>query len=81
MKNNIYPWRERAIIREIATYDLYCCLLSQCEAAHATRDFRLQQNGAVTRMWSSCQVQPSHKERAISAVRCNKEGMLLQSLR
>jgi len=28
----------------------------------ATRDFRSQQNGAVTRMWRSCQVQPSEKE-------------------
>jgi len=30
--NNIYAWREQAIIREIVTHDLYCCLLSQCEA-------------------------------------------------
>jgi len=41
---------------------------------------RLQQNGAVTRMWRLCQVQPSHKERVIIAVRCKKEGMLLQPL-
>ena len=40
-----------------------------------------QQSGAVTRMWRSCQVQPSHKERAIGAVRSKKEGMLLQPLR
>jgi len=39
------------------------------------------QNGAVTRMWRSCGDQPSHKERAIGAVRCKKEGMLLQPLR
>ena len=39
-----------------------------------------QQNGAVTRMWRSCQDQPSHKERAIGAVRCKKEEMLLQPL-
>jgi len=38
-------------------------------------------NGAATRMWRSCYVKPSHKERAIGAVRCNKEGMLLQHLR
>jgi len=31
-------------------------------------------------MWRSCRVQPSHKERAIGAVRCEKEGMLLQPL-
>ena len=47
----------------------------------AARDFRSQQNGAVTRMWRSCGVQPSHKEHAIGAVRCKKEGMLLQPLR
>ena len=49
--------------------------------AQATRAFRLQQNGAVTRMWRSCRVQPSHKEHAIGVVRCQKEGMLLQPLR
>jgi len=48
--------------------------------AHAARDFRSQQNGAVTRMWRLCQVQPSPKERAIGVVRCKKEGMLLQPL-
>ena len=32
-------------------------------------------------MWRSCQVQPSHKERAIGVVRCKKEWMLLQPLR
>ena len=31
-------------------------------------------------MWRSCRVQPSHKEQAIGAVRCKKEGMLLQPL-
>jgi len=30
--------------------------------AYAAQDFRLQQNGAVTRTWRSCQVQPSHKK-------------------
>ena len=44
--------------------------------AHAARDFRSQQNDAVTRMWRSCRFQPSHKERAIGVVRCKKEGML-----
>ena len=29
---NMYVWSEQAIIREIATHDLYCCLLSRCEA-------------------------------------------------
>jgi len=49
--------------------------------AYAARDFRSQQNGAVTRIWRSCGVQPSHKERAIGVVCCKKEGMLLQPLR
>jgi len=48
--------------------------------AYAARDFQLQQNGAVNRMWRSCRVQPSHKESGISVVRCKKEGMLLQPL-
>ena len=38
MKNkNIYAWREQAIIREIATHDLYCCLLPRCEALRTCR--------------------------------------------
>jgi len=32
-------------------------------------------------MWRSCRIQPSHKERAICAVRCKKKGKLLQPLR
>jgi len=48
---------------------------------HDARDFQSQQGGAVTRVWVSCRVQPSHKERAIGVVRCRKEGMLLQPLR
>jgi len=42
--------------------------------AYAARDFQSQQDGAVTRMWRSCRVQPSHKERAICVVRCKKRG-------
>ena len=48
--------------------------------AYAALDFRSQQNSAVTRMWRSCRVQPLHKERAIGAVRCEKEGMLCTDL-
>ena len=48
-------------------------------AHNAARDFRSQQNGAVARMWKSCRVQPSHRERAIGVVRC-KEGVMLQPL-
>jgi len=43
--------------------------------------FRSQQNGAVTRVWRSCRMKPSQKESTIGAVRCKKEGMLLQPLR
>jgi len=28
---NVYALRGQAIIREIATHDLYCCLLPRCE--------------------------------------------------
>jgi len=71
-------WRRQAIIQEIATHDLYCCLLPVRSFAYMPdRDFRSQQNIAVTRMWRSCHVKPSKKERAIGAVHCKKEGMLL----
>ena len=53
-------------------------IVARCHSAklcaYAARDFRSQQNGAMTRMWRSCGVQPSHKERAIGVVRCKKEG-------
>ena len=39
-KNTIYAWHEQAIRREIATHDLYCCLLSWWElCTHAARAF------------------------------------------
>jgi len=60
---------------------IVACCYSVKLCAHAAWDFRLQQNGAVTRMWRSCRVQPSHIERAIGVVCCKKEGMLLQPLR
>ena len=37
--------------------------------------------GALTRVWRWCQVQPSQKERAIGAVHCKNEEMLLRLLR
>jgi len=68
--------------RVISSVNHYCCLPPQCEALRlAAGLFRLQQNGAVTRMWRSCCVKPSQKECAIGAVRCKNEGMLLQPLR
>jgi len=72
-------WREQAIIEwSWHVNSIVACCHSAKLCAYAARDFRSQQNGAVTRMWRSCGVQPSHKERAI---RCKKEGMLLQPLR
>ena len=50
-----------------------CCRGAKL-CAHAAREFWSQRNGAVTRMWRSCRVQPSHKECAIGVVCCKKEG-------
>jgi len=74
-------WREQALIEWSwhANSSVACCHSAKL-CAYAARDFRSQQNGAVTRMWRLCGVQPSHKERAIGAVLCKKEGMLLQPL-
>jgi len=77
----IYMWRKQAIIewsRHVNSIVACCHGAKLC--AHTAWDFRSQQNGAVTRMWRLRRVQPSHKERAISVVRCKKE-MLLQPLR
>ena len=49
--------------------------------AFAARPFQSQQSGALTRMWRWCQVQPPQKERAMGAVHCKHQGMLLQLLR
>jgi len=79
-KNNIYMWREQAIIewlQRMISIIAWCHRAKLC--AHA--DFRSQQNGAVTRMWRSCCVKSAQKECAIGAVRCENEGMLLQPLR
>ena len=61
---NICMWREQAIIewsRQVISIVACCHGVKLC--VHAARDFRSQQNGAVTRMWRSCGVQPSHTER------------------
>jgi len=60
---------------------IVACCHSAKLCAHAARDFRSQQNGAVTRMWRTRRVEPSHKERAVGVVRCKKAAMLLQPLR
>ena len=75
-------WREQAIIKwSRRVISIVACCHGAKHCAHASRDFRLQQNVSVTRMWRSCGVQPSHKERAIGVFRCKKKGMLLQPLR
>ena len=48
---------------------IVACCHGATLCAYAARDFRSQKNGAVTRMWKSFRVQPSHKERAIGVVR------------
>ena len=75
--NNMYTWHEQAIIKWLRDMiSIVACCHSVKLCAHAARAFRSQQNGAVTRMWRSCRVKPSQKERAIGEVRCKKEGML-----
>ena len=81
-QHHTYMWREQAIIKwswHVNSIVVCCHRAKLC--AYTVWDFRMQQNGAVTLVWRSCGVQPSHKERAIGAVRCKKEGMLLQPLR
>ena len=77
--NTIYKWRKQAIIewlRHMISIVACCHSVKLCALAA----FWSQQNGAVTMMWRSCCVKPSQKERAIGAVCCKKEGMLLQPL-
>jgi len=81
-RTKIYVWREQAIIEwSRRVISIVACCYGAKLCARAARDFRSQQNGAVTRIWRSCGIQPSHKERAIGVVRCKKEGMLLHPLR
>jgi len=77
--NTIYMWREQAIIewsRRVISIVACCHSVKLC--AHAALAFRSQQNGAVTRMWRSCQVQTSQKEHAIGAIRCENEGIFFR---
>jgi len=65
----------------IYTWHLYCCVVPQCEALRTCcLPFQSQQSGALTRMWRWCQVQPSHKERAIGTVHCKNEMLLHSSV-
>ena len=80
-QHHTHMWLEQAVIEWSWYVNSVACCHSAKLCAYAAWDFRSQQNGAVTRMWRSCRVQPSHRERAIGAVRCKKEGMLLQPLR
>jgi len=69
----MYVWREQAIIEwSRCAISIVACCHSAKLYAFAAQAFWSQQNGAVTRMWRLCQVQPSHKE---CAVRCKKEGV------
>jgi len=75
-QHHTYMWREQAIIEwswHVNSIVAYCHSAKLC--AYAARNFRSQQSGAVTRMWRSCGVQHSHKERAIGVVGCKKEGI------
>ena len=83
MKNNtiIYVARASNSKRDCEN-DLYCCLLPRCEAFGTCR-----LGFPIATKWCCDQdmevvpsSQPSHKERAIGVVRCEKEGMLLQPL-
>jgi len=61
-KNNthIYVWHEQAVIEWLRSMiSVVACCHSMKLCTHAARAFRSQQNGAVTRMCRSCQVQPS----------------------
>jgi len=81
-QHHTYMWCKQAIIEwSWHVNSIVACCHSAKLWAYAALDFRSQQNGAVTRMWRSCWVKPSHKECVIGAVRCKKEGMLLQPLR
>ena len=47
----VYSWREQAIVREIASMiSIVACCHGEKLCSLATRNFRSQQNGAVTRI-------------------------------
>ena len=55
-QHHTYMWREQAIIEwSRRVISIVACCQGAKLCAHAARDFRSQQNGAVTRMWRSCQ--------------------------
>jgi len=59
---------------------IVACCHSAKLCAHAAWAFRSQQNGAVTRMWKAVPGAAFTKECAIDALRCKKEGMMVQPL-
>jgi len=79
---NMYAWSKQAIKIEIATHDLYCCLLPPCEALHTCHS-----GFPITSKWCCDQdvkVMPSSAFTQRTCDRggcCKKEGMLLQPLR
>jgi len=79
---NIYAWREQAIIREIATHDLYCCLLPRCEALRTCRSvFPIATKWCCDQDVEVVLSSAFYKAHALGVVRYNKKGMLLQPLR
>ena len=66
-------WARRGILIVAWCHSVKLCAL-------AAWPIQSQQSGALTRMWRWCQVQPSQKARAIGAIHCKNEGMLLQLL-
>jgi len=59
---NIYTWREQAIIREIATHDLYdCCLLPQCRVKLCALAARVLDRNRTVQTVSCFLSQPLHR--------------------
>jgi len=53
---NMYAWSKQGIIREIATHDLYCCLLPRCEALPTCRSgFPITTSTFVIKLWNFVQ--------------------------
>ena len=68
-QHRTYVWCEKAIIDwswHVISIVAYCHSAKLC--TYAARNFRSQQNGAVTRMWRSCGVQPSKNVRSVRFV-------------
>jgi len=59
--NNNTHVAQRSRNKMSTTWDLYCCLVPQCEALRTCCSaFPITKSNALTRMWRWCQVQSSH---------------------